>query len=54
MVTQNFDIDFKSIEAEKDISNDKHKLMTTKIGDSVSIKNVKEVAEGINKKSMAE
>ena len=46
MATPIFDINFKSMEAEKDISKDKHKLMTAKMGDSVSIKKRKRGSRG--------
>ena len=46
MATSISDINFKSMETEKDISKDKHKLITDKIGDSVSIKKRKRCSRG--------
>ena len=47
MATPISDINFKSMETEKDISKDKPKLITDKIGDSLSIKKRKRGSRGI-------
>ena len=41
MTTPIFDISIKCMKAKKDISKDKHKNMTAKMGDPVSIKKCK-------------